>query len=149
MGLFSGIKNNYKKSEAAVVVQNLLQMQFDAGMLDRDPASFATALVDAVWSDKPDIFNGNFGQRPFKISVAAIAIGMGIPQYSNGDATRNALVISLGNIFLELETNGRLYPLNSIDDQLLNAAMAIYTEATEEMLDTPLGREIGNLTGDS
>ena len=27
MGLFSGIKNTYKKSEAAVIVQNLLEHQ--------------------------------------------------------------------------------------------------------------------------
>lgn len=149
MGLFSGFKNTLKKSEAAVVVQNLLQIQFDAGVFDRDPASFATALVDAAWSDKPDIFNGNFGQRPFKISVAAVAIGMGIPQYRKDDTIRNALILSLGNIFNELEANGKLYPLNSIDDQLLNAAMAIFTEASEEMLDTPLGSEIDNLIGNS
>lgn len=59
------------------------------------------------------------------------------------------LLHTVGNIFLELKANGRLYPLNSIDEQLLNAAMAIFTEASEDLLNTPLSREIDNLTGDS
>lgn len=148
MGLFSGFKNTLKKSEAAVIVQNLLEIQVNAGLLDRDPAKLATMLVEDAWTAKPDMFNGNFGQRPFKLSVAAIALGMGISHYSSDEDTKNALILSLGNIFNELEANGNLYPLNGIDEQLLNAAMVIYTEATEEMLATPLAREIDNLLGE-
>lgn len=72
MGLFGGIKNTYKKSEAAVVVQNLLEMQVKAGMVDLDPASTATKLIDAVWTDSPHMFDGRFGQRPHKISAASV-----------------------------------------------------------------------------
>ena len=149
MGLFSGFKNTLKKSEAAVIVQNLLQIQVDAGLLERDPAKLANTLVEAAWSSKTDIFNGGFGQRPFKLSVAAISLGMGIQHFANDEDTRNALIISLGNILSELEVNGRLYPLNGIDEQLLSAAMAIFAEATEEMLDSPLGREIDDIFGGS
>ncbi len=149
MGLFSGFKNTLKKSEAAVIVQDLLQMQVDAGLLERDPAKLANTLVETAWSSKPDIFNGGFGQRPFKLSVAAISLGMGIQHFANDEDTRNALIISLGNILSELEVNGRLYPLNGIDEQLLSAAMAIFAEATEEMLDSPLGCEIDDILGGS
>ena len=65
------------------------------------------------------------------------------------EGTRNALIISLGNILSELEVNGRLYPLNGIDEQLLSATMAIFAEATEATLDSPLGREIDDILGDS
>lgn len=58
MGLFSGIKNTYQKSIAAVVVQNLLEHQAKAGIFDGDPASVANKLVAEVWDHKPDIFNG-------------------------------------------------------------------------------------------
>ena len=74
---------------------------------------------------------------------------MGIQHFANDEDTRNALIISLGNILSELEVNGRLYPLNGIDEQLLSAAMAIFAEATEEMLDSPLGCEIDDILGGS
>lgn len=145
MGLFSGFKNTLKKSEAAVIVQNLLQIQVNAGLLDRDPAKLATTLVETAWTSKPDIFNGSFGQRPFKLSVAAMSLGMGIKDFANDEDTRNALILSLGNIFSELEVNGRLYPLNGIDEELLNASMIIFKDATEEMLSSPLVSEIDDM----
>ena len=46
MGLFSGIKSRYKKSEAAVVVQKLLEHQANVGMCDLDPRKTANKLVE-------------------------------------------------------------------------------------------------------
>ena len=149
MGLFSGVINTYKKSEAAVIVQNLLQIQADAGMLNLDPASFATTLVDEVWTEKPAIFRGKFGQRPFKISVAAAAFANGVSKYENDPLIRNSLIISLGKILSEIEVNGRLYPLNGLDEQLLETAMAIYIEKSEELANSPLGKEIDDLLSNS
>ena len=78
MALFRGIKSTYKKSEAAVVVQNLLEHQAKAGLFNLDPASIATKLVAAAWKQKPDVFDGLFGQRPHKITVAAFAFANGM-----------------------------------------------------------------------
>lgn len=114
MGLFSGIKDNYKKSEAAVVVQKLLEIQANAGMLSLPPAGLATKLVDAVWSERPAVFGGKYGQRPFKMSVAATALANGVLMFEDEMTTRNALLLSLGNIFSEIEVNRRLYPLTML-----------------------------------
>ena len=132
MGLFSGIKSTYKKSEAAVVVQNLLEHQAKVGFLDLDPAKLANKLVEVVWDSKPDVFDGKFGQRPHKITVAASALANGIELFEDGDLNRDALVLSLGNILSELETNGRLYPFNSLDHQLLDASISIFAEIAKE-----------------
>lgn len=132
MGLFSGIKNTYKKSEAAAVVQVFLEHQANAGMLDLDPARLANKLVAMIWDSKPDVFSGKFGQRPHKISVAACAIANGLELFADGNMNRNALMFSLGNILSEIETNGRLYPLNSLDHQLLETSMYIFAEITKE-----------------
>lgn len=146
---FNGLINTYKKSEAAVVVQKLLEIQANAGLFDKDCSAYAQVLVDATWSEKPTIFNGGFGQRPFKISVAATALANGLshlmskgPQVGGDTSTRDALVLSLGNIFLEVETNGRLYPLNSLDHQLLEAAMTVYVEASEELANSSGAKEV-------
>lgn len=58
MRLFGGVKDTYRKSEAAVVVQNLLETQQKGGLFDSDPASSATTLVDAVWTKTPHLFDG-------------------------------------------------------------------------------------------
>jgi hypothetical protein len=142
MGLFSGIKSTYKKSEAAVVVQNLLEHQANVGLFDLDPAKLANKLVEIVWDSKPDVFDGKFGQRPHKITVAASALANGIELFDDGDLNRNALVLSLGNILSELETNGRLYPLNSLDHQLIEASMSIFAEIAQEFSESPLAGEI-------
>ncbi|MCC3306047.1 hypothetical protein [Sneathiella sp. HT1-7] len=146
---FSGIINTYKKSEAAVVVQKLLEIQANAGLFDKDCGAYAGVLVDAIWSAKPAIFNGSFGQRPFKLTVAATALANGLSHISghtsqvrSDTSTRDALVLSLGNIFLEIETNGQLYPLNSLDHQLLESAMATYIEISEEVTNTSGAEEI-------
>lgn len=75
MGLFSGVKDTYKKSEAAVVVQNLIEENVrDGWMESNNPAQLANILVGRAWDAMPDVFSGKFGQRPHKISVAAIAL---------------------------------------------------------------------------
>lgn len=147
MGLFGGIKNTYKKSEAAVVVQNLLAMQVRAGMVDLDPASTATGLVEAVWTESPHMFDGRFGQRPHKISVAAASLAKALDRMSEHDPTTVAFALSLGNIINEVSVNGNLYPFNSIDMQLMGAATSVYGAVSERMMGSPLGQEIEEILG--
>lgn len=142
MGLFSGIKNTYQKSIAAVVVQNLLEHQAKAENFDGDPASVANKLVAEVWDHKPDIFNGKFGQRPHKLAVAAAALANGIHMFEESDSNRNALILSLGNILSEIEVNGRLYPLNSLDHQLLEDAQAKFLEVAGGLANIDLDSEM-------
>lgn len=132
MGLFNAIKNTYRKSEAAVVVQNLLEHQAKAENFDLDPASYANRLITAIWDQKPDIFDGKFGQQPHKLTVAAVALANGVSQLEESDPNWHALVFSLGNILSELEVNGRLYPLNSLDHQLLETAIAVFAKVASD-----------------
>ncbi|MCL5668515.1 MAG: hypothetical protein M1392_00605 [Gammaproteobacteria bacterium] len=130
MGLFSGIKSNYKKSEAAVVVQNLLEHY---ELLDLGPSLMANKLVAAIWEEKPDVFSGKFGQRPHKLTVAAAALANGIHLFEKNDLNRSVLALSLGTILSEIEVNGGLYPLNSLDRQLLEEAQAGFFKVAGEL----------------
>jgi len=124
MGLLDGFKDIKHKSDAAVIVQNLLEHQARAGLYSLDPASEATRLVEIVWLSHRDLFSGKFGQRPHKITVAASAIANGLNLYQADEPNRNALLLSLGKIFSELAVNERKYALNSLDQELLEASMA-------------------------
>ncbi|HET6913708.1 MAG TPA: hypothetical protein VFH71_10275 [Rhodanobacteraceae bacterium] len=133
MGLFSGIKDTFKMSEAAVVVQNLLEHQAKCGLFDLSPAAYATELVGKVWQGKPDVFGGKFGQRPHKISTAAVALGFGYSRMREDDLNRNAVLLALGMLLAEVERNGNLYPLNSLDHQLLENVAKRFAEAVEKL----------------
>lgn len=148
MGLFGAIKSTYKKSEAAVVVQNLLEHQAKVCGFDLDPATLANKLVELVWNSKPDVFDGKFGQRPHKITVAASALANGILLLED-NVNRDALVLSLGNILTEIQTNGRLYPLNSLDHQLLEGTASVFSEIAQKFSRSSLGRELDELAGAS
>jgi hypothetical protein len=140
MELFSGIKSTYKKSEAAVAVQILLEHQAEASTFSLNPASLANKLVAAVWDQKPDIYDGRFGQRPHKLSVAATALMNGIDQFRGDDPNRQALILAITNLITEIEMNYGLYPFNSLDHVLLKSVrsallnlMDISTAASAEL----------------
>ena len=141
MGLFSGIKSTFKKSEAAVVVQNLLEIQVNSGLFNLDPPKAANKFIELVWEEKPDLFNGKFGQRPHKIAVAAAALAHATQLFDRDDVNCNAIVISLGNVLSEIDVNGRLYPLNSLDEQLIEEAMFIFSKIAQEFENSPLSKE--------
>ncbi|WP_417698259.1 hypothetical protein [Psychromonas sp.] len=145
MGLFSGIKSTFKKSEAAVVVQNLLEHQLNSGLSNLDPPKTANKFVELIWDIKPDLFNGKFGQRPHKISVAAAALAHATQLFDRNDSNCNAVVISLGNVLSEIEVNGRLYPLNSLDELLIEEAMLVFAKIAQEFENSPLSKEVDEI----
>lgn len=132
--MFSAIKSTFKKSEAAVVVQNLLEEHRARGACEGDPASIATRLVGLVWDQKPDLFGGKFGQRPHKLSVAAIALAQGLPGFAYNRDMQLACLLSLGTILSQLDVNAQFYKLNGIDGALIREAMIDYAAFGETLL---------------
>lgn len=133
MGLFSGIKDNIKKSEAAVCVQNLLEQQQKIDYFTGNPANYASSIVQAAWDERPHVFNGKFGQRPHKISVAAIVLSRALSLSSEGDPNRFALLACLGTAVAEAHTNAGFYPFNNLDMTLIEAAGEVFIEKGNEM----------------
>lgn len=132
MGIFSGIKNTFKKSEAAVVIQNLLEIQQKAGIFREDPAKIATYLVGNVWDQKPDIFEGKFGHRPHKLAVAAAALGNGFFVLADNRSMRSACFIALAEILKAVGTNGSLFQFNNVDHVLLDSSLEMFNNEAEQ-----------------
>ena len=120
-------------------------MQKKSGLFDNDPASSATSLVDAVWTKSPHLFDGRFGQRRHKLSLAASAFSNAIDVLEAGNPNSNCFAMCLGNILNEVSVNGKLYPLNSLDMDLIETAARTFTRVSEEFAASPLGQEIDNL----
>jgi hypothetical protein len=157
MGIFRNLKSIYKKSEGAVVVQNLLEHYAKRGLFDLDAAAYANKLMELVWQVMPDVFEGKFGQRPYKLSAAAIALANGVGFLENGVCILDEADFRYGNIFqlalgdtlIEAETNGHLYPLNNLDYHLLGRAMEIYKTKSDKDAETPIGKQMAKLFGKS
>ena len=134
MGLFNKFKNTLRNSQAAVIIQNQLENLSTSGIFnDANPAIVANQLVSAVCNAQPDLFDGSFGQRAHKITVAAAALSLAIEE--KHDNHRISYMYSLHNIMSEVTVNGRLYPLNSLDYQILETLMEAFSELAQEMED--------------
>ncbi|TVP71442.1 MAG: hypothetical protein EA339_09975 [Rhodobacteraceae bacterium] len=139
--MFKAIKNTYHKSLGATVAQNLLEMH--AKNLDReiDPHMIANRLVEAAWVEKAQLFDGSFGQRPFKSSIAAAAFGKALRDDGFDFDQRCLYAMCLGSILQEIEINGHLYPLNGIDQEILQKCVTDFHSFSEEFAESPLGKD--------
>jgi hypothetical protein len=141
MQIFKGIKSFYKRSEASIVVQNLLEIQAKELNFSADPAMTARLLVENVWNQSPHLFDGRFGQRPHKISVAAIAFSNEI-EVQGIDDPRHPLVASLLKVLDNVADKGYLYPLNSLDKEHLESASKVCESI---MSASPIVQEVESL----
>lgn len=130
--MFKGIKNNYWKSEAAVVVKNLLDMQVNAGAFHENPASSANDLVAAVWEKSPHVFDGRFGQRPHKVGIAAAALSNAVSLLGPYNPNAQAFALCLVNIPNEATANRNLYPFTALDNDIFSEAMAVIERVSKD-----------------
>lgn len=147
MRLFKGIKDNYKKSEAAVIAQNLLTIFHKNHMFSGDPAQVANKLVGNIWDEIPHILNGESGARPHKFTVAALAFANSIKMDDARLPTSDSHIYALciGKIISEIAENGQKYPLSMLDHNLLEKSTEAYIEFTETHSSTPLAKEVSKL----
>ncbi|MDP9603352.1 UNVERIFIED_ORG: hypothetical protein J2W38_003141 [Variovorax paradoxus] len=134
MGLFSGVKVLVRKSEAAVIVQKLLERQVALGFLGADPAPsvLANKLVEVLWDRNPKIFNS--GTLPHKLSVAAAALSSGVnamARAGNREAML-AMLTSLGTVLMELIATGNRLSLHATDLYLIDQAEAVHRHFSED-----------------
>lgn len=133
----------YKKSIASLPVQTLLEHQKKRGLFEGDANAISNQLIERAWDNKPDIFQGKFGQRPHKLSTSTYALALGAQRSTlEQDNNAPALTMALGNALIELNTNGNLYPFQNIDHELNNQSMAIYIELTEKYNNPKLAEEL-------
>lgn len=124
-GAASSLKTRWQMSEAAVVVQNLLEHSRRLGIGDEqiNPPLFANELVAAMWNEMPDTFNGTLGPRPHKLATAAMSLANGFVTYEHNRAVRVSLFWALGEILKEVET--KAYGFHPLDEMLFKTASKV------------------------
>lgn len=132
--MFKGIKDNFKKAEAAVIIENLLQTQIDSGVFETrlTVKNIANKMIQQAWDVKPDLLGGRFGTRPHKLSIALFAasvtvISTGNSKADSSSAFQEVCLIIFSNLINELEVNGRLYKLSETDNVVIELAVETVT----------------------
>lgn len=133
MGLLGLVTTRYRMSQAAVVIQKLLELQARQGFLEGNPASLANELVHKVWTHRPDVFDGTYGHRPHKLASAALALANGLVVHRDNYFLKNSLLISLAEILKEVDINRRAYVFSSLDTQLLEVSLKEFFKENERM----------------
>jgi len=137
MGFFSKLLGRDLKSTSIQVITNLLQHLVDNAYMAIVPRPVAIDLVNNIWNKAPDVFDGKFGQSPFKLTVALYALVKGYERYQDGQ-TKEAILISIVNVFSEIQVNGAKYPLNSLDMELIKEADMVATKIMNKYQEDPL-----------
>lgn len=79
MGLFSffsSFNNGVVKNNAAIIIDKLLNLQYQSGVVPVVPnVGAGKAMVEYVWNDAPSVFSGKNGERPSSEIVALAALG--------------------------------------------------------------------------
>jgi hypothetical protein len=143
--MLRGLIDIYKKSSAAVVARTFLEQTAKEGFSNLPSADTAASLVEVVWEAEPKLFNGHYGQRPFKLTVAAAAFAQGIRNSRYDLHEKFSFAVCLGKILHIFQREGNRFPLNGIDHELLGRANRVYSTFSEEVSDTPLAKEISEL----
>lgn len=119
MGLFSFFGTTKAKAEASIIIQNLLHIRFKDTEYEKDSYALAQRCIKQAWIEFPDVLNGTFGQRPYKLTTAIAGITAMINLASKDFIASNDLKISLFTALNEFEVNRNFYPLKNIDFQLI------------------------------
>lgn len=136
MALFKRTTNLWKMSEAAVVVQNLLELQ-TAYELDRPAKELANYLVGFAWGKHEIVLDGRRGVRPNKLALAAVALTEGMEAFELDASKRDtwlAIIRSLETLLVEVGQHGALYPFQEIDRRLIAFAAEKFEEKFNQVM---------------
>lgn len=124
--MFRSLKDNWKKAEAAAVLEKLLEEQVALGLFGSDPAKSANILVGKAWDAHPELFDGRFGQRPHKLATAAATLAMTLERLPETSSSRDALTVCLGRLLAAIAEHGVFLPLTALDHRLLDHAGEVF-----------------------
>ena len=113
--LLRGIRNNWQKSKAAVLVETAFSRSLVLFILPQGQHKFANTLVENAWSEDPSVFDGSVGPRPHPISIAAVALAQGVVDYRESRVAHGTCLGALQAIIAEIGENRYSYPLNGKD----------------------------------
>lgn len=134
--MFGWFGKTLRKSEAAVVAQNVLEdmASVTGASLAVEPRMIANRLVGIIWEHKPPIFDGRDGYGPLhKLTVAIAALAHGIHVYRNDPTIHLVVLLALGQLLSEAESHGHRYGLSPKDYWLIRQSAEVFEHADNKL----------------
>jgi hypothetical protein len=148
MGLFSGVKEMFRRTEAATVLTTVFDHLNKAmGYEAVKSSELAATLVGSLWKAAPDLVSAQAEVRPSRHSLAVASLSLALETLPSGHAMIPPLVMALGLLLKDLEKNGWQYGLNHVDMRLIENSVEVYATVSQELASSPLSRELAALTG--
>lgn len=120
--MLRGIRNNWQKSKAAVLVETAFSRSPVPFILPQGQHKFANLLVETVWSEDACSFDGSDGARPHPIAVAAIALTQGLSDYIESRVVHGTCFAALHETLAEIDRNRNSYPFIAKDFAIIQLA---------------------------
>lgn len=130
--MFKSIKNNWRKAQAAVIIEILLDKLAAQGIFDGKPNLIANKIVEKVWELRPELFDGRRGHYPHKVIAAATVLALTAERAPSDGNVFPIVMICLGNILSDTDANPMSWPFSPQDIMLLDAARAIFVRLSME-----------------
>lgn len=134
--MLRGIRNNWHKSKAAVLVETAFGKSPLPFIIPAGTHKFANSLVEELWSVGATAFDGSTFPRPHPISVAAAALAYGITTHRRSRVAKGTCEMALATVLAEVVTNSYHYSLNGYDLRLIELAEDDLSLALEQDGDT-------------
>ena len=131
MGFFSFFGTIKARADIESVVEKLLEIQVNNGTFSANPKQVATLCMLGAWKNFPDVFNGNFGQRPHRLIGASVGIATIINTTERENKDFRGLLMAFFTVLSEIETNKNYYPFSNIDYEMLNRITPIIESETK------------------
>jgi hypothetical protein len=120
--MLRGIRNNWQKSKAAVLIETAFARSPVPFILPEGEARFANYLVEQLWSSDPGIFDGSEGPRPQPIAIAAAALAQGLLEYATSKVKHGTCLAALHAVITEVTLHRSAYSLSGPDFILIALA---------------------------
>ena len=123
------------KSQAAVVIQNLLEKHQELTGLSASPAALANKLVEVTWRSSSELFDGKIsGKRAHKVTIAAHSLAAAAYGASKKGNEQLEVVFSLclGEILRAIESSPQSFELSEVDFQLLARVREVFVELAND-----------------
>jgi hypothetical protein len=121
--MLNGIKDNWRKAEAAAVVQTLLEgFGRRAGMSVLDFDKLANVMVDRAWTENDHLFSGYRAGRPHKVALAAASLANLLTKIPPDEQIHALLSLCLSEVMRDLNDRGHLLYLSELDRVMISTA---------------------------
>ena len=124
------IAKTYRMSEAAVIVQTVLEQVAPASLSSYSPKDLSSKLVARTWQSRLDLFEGKNHPNLNRIAIAAVSLASGL-QFFPEDNDADFICLALGQLLLDLHQNGHKYSFNAADHRVIAASNKAYIDRME------------------